>query len=295
MNLTQNSNSWNLATNSKGNYLYAAEGGGYIFVSSDYGNTFSNISYLSSQIWSAISIDESGENVVACITSGPIYIKNNIITNAPSTYPTSQPTNVLQFDTCSSNNSKFKFVNYYIVIIVLFNIVGVLLYVIRSKSTNIEQFSIFSIIFQMSMLGLDFISDFLYLYLLLSRKLLPSNFDTISLGLGLIFLIFRALHPGSSIYLIQGFFFKGKTREVFDTILDRDHLAKYGKEYAFVLIISLLESTACKFFPWKATNYCKSSGGYPTPFIFRLMNYGKIFQSVVSTVIQSYVFYKSKS
>ena len=56
--------------------------------------------------------------------------------------------------------------------------------------------------------------------------------------------------------------------------------------YGLLLCITIFESTCIKFFPWLVTDFCTRSGGYPTPFLFRVCGYGKIIQSLVSTLVQ---------
>ena len=56
--------------------------------------------------------------------------------------------------------------------------------------------------------------------------------------------------------------------------------------YGLLLCITIFESTCIKFFPWLVTDFCTRSGGYPTPFLFRVCGYGKMVQSLVSTLVQ---------
>jgi len=37
------------------------------------------------------------------------------------------------------------------------------------------------------------------------------------------------------------------------------------------MLIAIFESTAIKFFPWIESDFTKSSGGYPTASVFRLI------------------------
>ena len=65
--------------------------------------------------------------------------------------------------------------------------------------------------------------------------------------------------------------------------------------YGFLLCITVFESTCIKFFPWLVSDFCRSSGGYPTPFLFRICGYGKMVQSLVSTVVQIIILAVSNS
>ena len=43
------------------------------------------------------------------------------------------------------------------------------------------------------------------------------------------------------------------------------------------------------------SDFCRRSGGYPTPFLFRICGYGKVIQSLVSTIVQIVVLAISSS
>ena len=53
-----------------------------------------------------------------------------------------------------------------------------------------------------------------------------------------------------------------------------------------LMLVALFESTAIKFFPWLDNEFIRLSGGYPTPTFFRLIAYGKICGSIVSSLCQ---------
>lgn len=72
----------------------------------------------------------------------------------------------------------------------------------------------------------------------------------------------------------------------FVIILLLGHLSQYARVYGLLLCITIFESTCIKFFPWLVTDFCTRSGGYPTPFLFRICGYGKMVQSLVSTLVQ---------
>jgi len=70
-------------------------------------------------------------------------------------------------------------------------------------------------------------------------------------------------------------------------------LNQYARLYGLLLCIAIFESTAIKFFPWSSTDFCKRSGGFPTPFLFRLCGYSKVVQTVVSASVQILILAKS--
>lgn len=78
-------------------------------------------------------------------------------------------------------------------------------------------------------------------------------------------------------------------------ILPLGHLSQYARVYGLLLCITVFESTCIKFFPWLVTDFSKSSGGYPTPFLFRICGYSKIVQSLVSTLVQVVILANSNS
>jgi len=288
---------WVLATTASGKYVYAGTGspGGPIYLSTNYGNSWSSFTTgsFSSYIWSAIAIDQSGVNVVACVENGPIYVKSTFATTSPTTAPTTFPTIAVNSNTCSSAQSTFRFRNLYIAFLSLFVVSGIVIFIVRSRSTSIMKYSIFSIILQMAVLGIDFITDLLYLYLLLALKLLPPTKHGTSISLGVVLLICRLVHPITTTTMFLGFFGHGKTRDLYDTLLDRGNLAMYGKEYGILMIIVLLEPTSFKYFPWIATDYCLLTGGYPHPYLLRLFGYSKTSQALISTLVQMFVLLES--
>ena len=152
---------------------------------------------------------------------------------------------------------------------------------LRSRSDLVIRYSPLLIVGEMSILGLDMISDIVYILSLYSSH--------IFIAAATVMLVVRLIHPCTSMYVINSFFGTGKTSMYYTKLIDIRHLAPNAKLYGLLLMIALVETTAIKFLPWIVTEFSVMSGGYPDIFIFRLCGYSKVGQSLVSLVVQTVV------
>lgn len=149
---------------------------------------------------------------------------------------------------------------------------------LRKRSRLVIHYSPILIVGEMGILGLDMISDFIYILALYSSH--------IFIRAATVMLVVRLIHPCSSMYVINSFFGTSKARMYYSKLIDSNHLAPNAKMYGLLLMIALVETTAIKFMPWIVTEFSTKSGGYPDIFIFRLCGYSKIGQSLVSLLVQ---------
>jgi hypothetical protein len=105
------------------------------------------------------------------------------------------------------------------------------------------------------------------------------------LALGLIVLITRVVHPIQTVIIVAGVMGRN-FKEYYLQLVDKEHFVQFGKEYALLMIISIFESTAIKFFPWLDNDLIRVSGGYPNPFVFKLIGYGKVISATISIIVQ---------
>ena len=236
---------------------------------------------------------------------GNIYLLN-FNPPSPTSHPTAQPSSptfqptsklltnmptlqstvaVIDTSFCSTANGpsvQDKIRSYlYISFVVSFAAIGLLINSLRKRSDKLLRFSPLLIIVEMGILGLDMISDIVYIIALYSTDL----FD----NLATVMLIARMIHPCISIYVVNIFFGNGKSREYYSKLIDRNNLGPNAKLYGLLLLIALVETTAIKFMPWMSSEFSVHSGGYPDMFMFRLCGYSKIVQSLISLVVQMIV------
>jgi photosystem II stability/assembly factor-like uncharacterized protein len=95
-----------ITCSSSGQYVFACANPGNIYVSSNYGSTFSQ--YAPSNTWKCVKCSSSGKYVFACVQNGPIYASSNYgvtwmqITTSSITYKGSALSNII----CSRDGSK---------------------------------------------------------------------------------------------------------------------------------------------------------------------------------------------
>ena len=226
--------------------------------------------------------DDSCASLSVC-SSSVVYTVSVRVESAsvPTFYPTRNPPRQCKLDTSNDSTSVA-----YIMTTVVFVILALFLYIIRKGSKTIYQISVFSMIFQLLICGLDLISDCIYIVFLFNGSIIPEDIPGISVtAIATIMLMTRIIHPFQTYVIANGL--AGKAyHDHYMHLVDKEHLIKFGKEYAVLLVVSLLECTAVKFFPWLENDFIKTSGGYPTPFFFRIVAYGKIVGSLISCIVQ---------
>lgn len=162
----------------------------------------------------------------------------------------------------------------------MFATIGLVISFIRTRNENVISFSTVVIVGEMGILGLDMISDIIYILSLYSSHMFMVS--------ATVMLVVRLIHPCTSIYIINSLFGTGTTYKN-SKLVDFPHLVVNAKLYGTLLMIALVENTAIKFLPWLLTEFSRSSGGYPDIFTFRLCGYSKIGQSLVSLIVQEVV------
>ena len=148
--------------------------------------------------------------------------------------------------------------------------------------------------FQMLALGSDLVSDLLFTYFLISGSFIERG--AASNSLAVLFILTRFVHPFSGYFILDSLI-NGKSgclnkfaTNRYDELVDRPHWVLYSKEYAVLMILSLVESQAVKLLPWKSSDFCIKSGGYPDHLCFAVCTYSKFTQATICVIIQIIVF-----
>jgi len=188
--------------------------------------------------------------------------------SVPTLKPTKPPTTEVycSLDNNQKNDSTSRA---YTAFGVLFSFMGIFLYIIRKGSKSVYQFSIFTMVFQLSVLGIDLISDLMYIvFLYLHRIIQPTEHVSI-VALATIMLVTRIIHPIQT-WIVASSLLGKRFQDYYLKLVDKDHFVQFGKEYGLLFLISIFESTSIKFFPWLESEFVRSSGGYPTEVISSL-------------------------
>ena len=119
---------------------------------------------------------------------------------------------------------------------------------LRQRSEIVILYSPILIVAEMGILGLDMISDIVYVFALYSSHLFVT--------LASVILVVRLVHPCISMYVINSFFGRGKARNYNSKLIDNGNLAPNAKLYGLLLLlVALVETTAIKFLPWILTEF----------------------------------------
>ena len=196
-----------------------------------------------------------------------VYTLNLQLTqlSVPTLVPTLPPTTELycSLDNSPKNDSTSRA---YTAFGVLFSFMGVFLYIIRKGSKSIYQFSIFTMVFQLSVLGIDLISDLMYIVFLYDEKIIQPTEHVSIVALATIMLVTRIIHPIQT-WIVASTLMGKRFQDYYLKLVDKDHFVQFGKEYGLLFLVSIFESTSIKFFPWLESEFIRSSGGYPTEVI----------------------------
>lgn len=224
-------------------------------------------------------------NITFFCTSTSVYSLNMkvqtlaIPTPQPTVYTTQMQIPTQSF--CSSVGNRDlekKTVILYVLFTLGFMGVGVLIHMIRKTNTKLIKFSLLMMAAEMSILGLDIITDIIYIFTLyVSYKYY---------GIATTMLVIRIIHPFSSIYIFLSIAGRGKINEYYSELIDNEDLARNAKLYGIIFVTAVVELTSIKFLPWLESEYSKKSGGYPDLFMFRLCGYSKMIQSLISALLQ---------
>lgn len=107
-----------ISTSSDGKHIAAAYNGGYIHISNDYGNSWSEQTYPGEKYWSCVDISDNGQIIMA-IEYGNIWVSNDsgqswdIKYNSASSFYSLSTSSSGQYSAVGTSNSKILFSNDY--------------------------------------------------------------------------------------------------------------------------------------------------------------------------------------
>lgn len=251
-----------------------------------------------------LAINEAATILVASPNGGGVYISTDYYSTGsptstptqPTPYPTQKsptlfPTFLNQSSAVmlqtqniyicqqSSKSSTSKWI--VMIVCIVFAFVGVLTYYVRRQSQSVIKFQLLSIIFHLTIYGFDMISDLLYVIILLKGGLISNPITAAVLGFIIIF--FRIIHPFQTYYLLTNIV---KENGRYKNLIDSDNMSQYAKEYALIITIGIVESPVMKFLPFHLTDFSARSGGWADIHLFRIIAYGKLLQTAISSVMQ---------
>ena len=244
---------------------------------------------------------------LTCPSSLPIAPPGSSTCQASLDNGSSRNSTILQCKLNSASSKESNAGNIPLYFTIPFGCLGLVIGYIRSRATNtnpsttsLVSFSILSVSVSTALVGLDLLSDFIYIAFLLNGFFLALTIGTKLLGA--IFLIVRLAHPIVTGFIIFSLFDMGShpciTRfgESFSksvpkcpkyaSLLDFSLWKDNSIVYSVVLTIALSETTMIRYLPWISTEFSKASGGYPDMLAFRLCTYGKLLQNTVCALIQ---------
>jgi len=181
----------------------------------------------------------------------------------------------------------------YSLMILPFVAIAIITYFTRRNSDKLPKFTLLTICLSLICAGADFVSDVLYIYFLVNGFYIPTSWFTLTLGSIMGFV--RLIHPFSTFFVLDTILFgscisKHLIKKDYNKSLDVPHMSLYKKEYALLLIISIIETPVLIFLPWLSSEFTKISGGYPDINSFKLCCWSKISQSILSAIVQIIVF-----
>ena len=152
-------------------------------------------------------------------------------------------------------------------------------------AVDLEALSLASISINLALLGMDLVSDIIFIVLLLGGAFLKPT-ATVKLAAA-VFIVARFTHPVFTTLIIGSLCGVSIIkRENYQNYLDIIHWREYSFVYSCLVLLTVLESSVVKYLPWLSTPFCNISGGFPDMFCFRLCSFGKLTQSIISTVVQ---------
>ena len=145
------------------------------------------------------------------------------------------------FDTYCSFVDSNKFVYLNIVFTVGCGFLGVMVYMVRKQSQmKLLHFSPFLMSIELSILGLDAISDIIYI------SSLYASYGLISPAT--VLLVCRIVHPGVTGYLLNIIIGSGQANVYYTKLIDNENLAQNAKLYGVLFVTSVIETTSIKVF-----------------------------------------------
>jgi len=63
-------------------------------------------------------------------------------------------------------------------------------------------------------------------------------------------------------------------------------MSLYAKEYSVIITVLVIETPVTKFLPFTTTDFSDDSGGWADRHLFKVVVMGKLFQTLVSSVVQ---------
>lgn len=186
-----------------------------MYISSNSGSDWS-LAAAPSTNWVPVSLPSSGKYTAAVAQYDGTYVTAHA-TSAPTPQPTRPaplPTQAPSAATCttlsecsSPTSSVPKQLKSVLVSTVVGSLIcGCLLTVTRGKSSLILYTSIPSVLLELCSLTLDLTTGTTYVCLLFSSSLLPVQSQAIAVGLGVLILTVRVVHPGVSYPVYRGVF-----------------------------------------------------------------------------------------
>jgi hypothetical protein len=151
----------------------------------------------------------------------------------PTFMPSFNPTPLVPKSTCDIGPSGDSTKKAYIVFATLFAFMGIFLYIIRKGSKVVYQFSIFTMVFQLAVLGIDLISDLMYIVFLYIGKVIDKKDDGGSLSvtaLATVLLVTRLVHPIQTAVIANSLMGRN-FQDKYLKLMDKEHFVQFGKPH----------------------------------------------------------------